>query len=145
MLHLKLEIKLPRAFRESIKAFDFGRLTIGPVAFCNTGDYLSDVSKLNTTARWWGNGTRPTNFLMVANSDPYAILLAIDTGAVWAMDPEQGYEKAACVAENFEAYLRAIGTIMLRHNDTTDKNLLAREVARDVGDVGLGYWEYLAR
>lgn len=140
-----LGVTLPQVFRESIKAFDFGRLTIGPVAFSNTGDYLGDVSKLNTTVRWWGNGARPANFLMVANSDPYAILLAIDTGAVWTMDREQGCEKAACVAESFEAYLRAIGTIMLRRNETTEKSLLAREIARDVGDVGLGYWEYIAR
>ena len=140
-----LGVTLPQTFRELIKAFDFGRLTIGPVAFCNSGDYLSDVNKLNTSARWWGNGARPTNLLMVANSDPYAILIAIDTGAVWAMDSEQGFERAICVAESFETYLRAMGTIMLRRNDAADRNFLAREASKDAGDVGVGYWEYFAK
>lgn len=140
-----LGLALPKAFRESIKRFDFGRLTIGPVAFCNTDDYLGEIGKLNTSVRWWGDGARPSNFLMVANSDPYAILLAIDTGAVWVMDPEQGHEKAICVAKDFDAYLRAIGTVMLRRNDVADKDVLVREVATAVGDMGFGYWEYLAR
>jgi hypothetical protein len=135
----------PNDFRNLIKQFDFGKFTVGPIVFCNNGEYLNEVITLNTSIVWWGVGPRPKNFLMIANSDPYSVLLALDTGAVWVMDKESDYEQATCVANSFELYLRGVGTVMLQRGEFSNKDQLAGMVLMSVGGLGLGYWEYLAK
>jgi hypothetical protein len=141
----QLGVTLPLAFRDMIKTFNFGRLTIGPVVFCNAGDYLKELVELNTSINWWGEGQRPINLLMVANSDPYAILLNVNTGHILAMDVERGWQHAMHIANGFDVYLRGVGTTMLRRNELGDKALLARDVLADAGGSNLAYWAHLAK
>jgi hypothetical protein len=136
---------LPCAFREAIQAFDFGRLTIGPVVFGSTGDYLKKLRNLNTNVKWWGEGKRPANLLMVANSDPYAILLDLVTGGVRAMDAERGWKNATEVANGFMAYFRGLGTAMLRRESVGDNLSFANELLADVGGADLAYWANLVQ
>lgn len=143
-LESMLGTKFPEAYREAIQAYNFGLLTIGPVAFCNTGDYSSELAELNTSAHWWGRGARPSELLMIANSDPFAILLDVETGAVLAMDPSQGPAAARRVAADFEAYLRGIGTVMLSREAMVDKTALGKEVASLAKSVDSDYWIQLA-
>jgi hypothetical protein len=140
-----LGVILPSAFRETIKSLNFDNLTIGPIAFCNSGDYAAQLVKLNTSIHWWGEGLRPAEWLMVANSDPYAILLRISTGAIWVMDPERGLGAAVCVAADFAAYLRGVGTVILDRNIVDDKAVLARDILSEVGGLDSDYWTYLAK
>lgn len=140
----KLLVSLPKEFRDLILAFDFGQLTIGPVAFCATGDYFSELFQLNTQVNWWRGEQRPEGLLMVANSDPFAILLDLKTGAVLAMDAEIGYEKSVRIARNFRDFLLGIGTLMLMRNVSNDRQDLARTVSSDVGSVDLEFWLGLA-
>ncbi|MGY3231222.1 hypothetical protein ACVWWJ_002706 [Luteibacter sp. HA06] len=140
-----LGVSFPRAFREAIKLLSFEHFTIGPVAFCYTGDYLAEMMRLNISVHWWGEGPRPAEWLMVANSDPYAILISIDTGAIWVMDPERGSREAVCVAPDFDIYLRGVGTVILERNIVADKVALARNISSEVGGLGAEYWDYLAK
>lgn len=140
-----LDVVLPSAFRETIESFNFDNLTIGPIAFCSSGDYAAELVELNTSIHWCGEGVRPAGWLMVANSDPYAILLSISTGAVWVMDPERGLGEAVCVAADFAAYLRGVGTVILNRSIVVDKAVLVRDVSSEVGGLGPDYWTYLAK
>lgn len=38
-----LAFPLPFDFKKFLSAFDFGRLTLGPVAFCGNGNYLKHL------------------------------------------------------------------------------------------------------
>ena len=141
----RLSVKFPANFRGIISSFDFGRLTIGPVVFCTTGDYLSELLELNLQVHWWGSGIRPSNLLMIANSDPCAILLDLGTCEVLSMDAEDGYQKSGKIARNFEKFLRGLGTIVLTRNHINDKRELAQSVFKDVEGQESEFWFELAQ
>jgi hypothetical protein len=140
-----INLLLPAAFRALVREYDFGNLTIGPIVFCNTGDYLGELTKLNTEIAWWGAGARPTNLLMVANSDPFVVLLNLENGAVLAMDIERGWQAANIVASGFDLFVMGVGTTMLRRNESSDRAALARDVLSDVKGADLPYWLQLAK
>lgn len=140
----RLNFQFPDAFRRIVYAFNLGDLSIGPVSFCGTGDYLSELLQLNEQVTWWEPGAKPADRLMVANSDPYAFLLNAN-GRVSAFDQERGWSRAVDVAEDFESFIRGLGTIMLLRTNMTDKATLARTIAKEVGAVDEEFWSFLAR
>ena len=139
-----MNLSLPTAFRKVVKDYDFGRLTIGPVVFCNTGDYLGELTKLNTKVVWWRTDSRPTNLLMVANSDPFPILLNLETGEVLAMDVERGWQASRTIARNFDLFVKGVGTTMLGRNQSAERAALGRSVASEVGSPEQPFWLQLA-
>lgn len=141
----QLSVTFPAKFREMIQSYDFGKLTIGPIAFCGTGDYLKELIESNVSVLWWGEGKRPHNLVMVANSDPFAILLDVNTGALLAMDAERGWQNSKIIAADFEEFLRGVGTVMLRRNEIADKETLAQAIVVAVGGQDLDFWYGLAR
>lgn len=140
-----MNVQLPATFRQPVKEYNFGKLTIGPVVFCNNGDYLSELTKLNTNVGWWGRGERPVDLIMVANSDPFAILLDLKKGVVLAMDVERGWQAANMVASSFDLFVQGVGTTMLRRSESPDRGVLGRDVASTVGGGDLQYWLDLAK
>jgi hypothetical protein len=141
----QLSVAFPTSFRSTVKAFDFGKLTIGPIVFCNTGDYLRELKRVNTEITWWGNGGRPDNLLVVANSDPYAIFLNCEMDELFALDADIGWQKAKKIAKGFDNYVRGIATIMLRRTNMRDFVSLAQAVMSDVDGTDLAYWSQLAK
>lgn len=140
-----MNLSLPTSFRELVKEYDFGKLTIGPVVFCNAGDYVGELTKLNTKVAWWGTGSRPANLLMVANSDPFAILLNLESGEVLAMDAERGWRASVVIARSFDLFVRGVGTTMLVRNQAVDRAALGRSVASEVETSEEPYWLQLAK
>jgi hypothetical protein len=141
----RLNVEFPEAFRRVISQFDLGDLAIGPVSFCGSGNYLAELVELNEQVRWWGLGGRPAERLMVANSDPYAILLNVTNGRVIAFDREGDWLQGTDIAEDFELFVRGIGSVMLLRAQVLDKESLGREVASQVGAQDKEFWEFLAR
>ena len=141
----QLRVIFPDEFRKSISEFDFGNLTIGPVAFCFAGDYLKELIDLNSGTRWWGSGDRPRDLLMVANSDPFAILLNVDDGSVHAMDSQQGVQSGFKIAENFRLFFLGLGTAMLKRNEVPDPYAFATDIGSTVGSGPLDFWMNLVR
>lgn len=139
----QLGTKLPENFRDLVKKFDFGHLTIGPIVFCNTGDYLQELTEFNSRAKWWGEGLRPQKMLMVANSDPYFILLNVETEELFAGEVELGWQCAKRVAKGFNVYLRCIGTAMLNRNIVDNDREFAEAVMHASGGTDLDYWSQL--
>lgn len=141
----RLNFQLPEAFSRIVSEFDLGDLAIGPVSFCGSGDYLSELLQLNEDVKWWGPGMRPADQLMVANSDPHAFLLNATNGRVSAFDRERSWSHPIDIAEDFEHFLRGVGTVMLLRTQVADKEALARKVAKEVGAMDEEFWNFLAR
>lgn len=139
-----LNIVLPKDFRRIISLYDFGNLTIGPISFCVAGNYASQLVEYNKEVTWWGNGLRPVNLIMIANSDPYAIVLNTMNGKVVALDPELGLEKATKVSGSSETFIRGIGSIFLLRNNVDDRILLAKYIKEAVDGDDIKFWKFLA-
>jgi hypothetical protein len=141
----QLNIALPDAFRKIVKTFDFGRLTIGPIVFCKTGDYLRELVQLNTETNWRSvSEARSRNLLVIANSDPYTIALDLGSGNLMAADGEIDWLQVTCIAKTFDLYLRGIGSAMLRRNGCKNKETLAQDLSVQV-DGDLAYWSQLIK
>jgi hypothetical protein len=135
----------PQDFRELIARFDFGNLTIGPVVFGTSGDYLCELTELNRTIRWWGNSARPANLLMVGNSDPFAIIMDTCSGFVYELDPECGVQGARKIADSFLRFFLGLGTVMVKRYQGENYSGLAMSVSEAVGGVYDGFWLNLAK
>ena len=140
-----LSVGFPSDFRRLISIYDFGSLTIGPVAFCATGDYSNELIDYNEHVAWWGGGQRPLNLIMIANSDPFAILINVNTSEILALDAELGWKNSVRVSESFEMFVRGIGTVILLRNNADDKEKLAKSVHDAVGSQHLNFWITLAK
>lgn len=140
-----LRVVFPADFRMLISVYDFGNLTIGPIAFCASGDYSNELFEYNEKVSWWGDGPRPVNLIMVANSDPYAIVLNVESGEVLAIDPDLGLEKASMIAESFESFVRGVGSVFLLRNAVDDKEILAKSIHDFVGSHDIDFWSVLAK
>ncbi len=137
----------PEAFRRILVSYDLGRLTIGPIAFCNSGDYASYLLRINCASEfgWWGEGDRPEGWLMVANSDPYAVLLNTNNGEVFVLRHGEEWKERKCAAFDFETFLQAIGTVFVERLQETEKEAFARRVAATVGGQdAVEFWNALA-
>ena len=139
-----ISTRFPDSFRELIAKFDFGNLTIGPVVFCATGDYLTELIELNSNVTWWGQGQRPENLIMIGNSDPFAILLNTHSGSVCALDSEFGWGKSKKISDDFFGFYSALGTVVLTRNQTLDHRKLAAEILEEVGGEDFEFWLRLA-
>ena len=150
-LERQLNVVLPEEFRSMLQRFDFGRFTIGAIAFCNTGDYLSwtienNRDDLTNDYPWWGSGKRPSELLLVANSDPYAVLANCSTGVISAFKHGASWsDDAIVVADNFAQFVRGLGTVFLQRNAEGGNSGLADDVSTEVGwGRGKVFWQWLA-
>lgn len=139
-----ISTNFPNGFRELIAKFDFGNLTIGPVVFCSSGDYLAELVELNLNVMWWGGGQRPENIIMIGNSDPFAILLNTSSGSVYALDSETGWKKSKKISDDFFGFFSALGTVVLTRNQTLDRRKLAEEILEEIGAEDFEFWLRLA-
>ena len=135
----RLGAPLPSDFRRFLEAYDFGRLTLGLVAFCGNGHYLSHLDVLNSRRG------RPSELLVIANSDPYLILLNLKDGSVLALDNELSWEAAMPAALTFELFMRGLGTMAEARARRAAPASLAKEIAADVGVPESPYWLTLVR
>jgi len=134
-----LGVSLPADFRAFLNAYDLGRLTLGPVAFCGNGQYLKHLSALND------NDSRPAELLVIANSDPYLILLNLKGGGVLALDHELGWEAVMPIARTFELFIRGLGTMSEARARRAAPASLAQAIAADAGVSYSPYWLTLVR
>ncbi|WIH24475.1 hypothetical protein [Photobacterium damselae] len=143
-LAVRISVLFPSDFRQIISKYDFGNFTIGAIVFCATGDYVEEIVECNESVTWWGKGLKPANLIMIANSDPYAIILDVNSGEVLTIDPEFGASKAITVASSFDAFIRGIGSIFLLRNNSDNKEALAEFVKNAVGSHDKNFWSFLA-
>ncbi|RCS44775.1 SMI1/KNR4 family protein [Bremerella cremea] len=150
-LQHQLNTVLPEQFESMLRRFDFGRFTIGPIAFCNTGDFLAWLCENNQDGSaneypWWGSGARPSDLLLIANSDPYAVLLNCKAGLVSVFKHSESWnDHMIVVADAFEPFIRGLGTTFLERNEQGGNSSLADEVSNEVGGGrGNAFWRWFA-
>lgn len=115
---------VPSTFAEAALKWNLGRLVLCNFHFGTTDDYIDELRKLNTAApggEWWGDREdclqRPPELLAIAQSDPFMVLLNIDSGGIYAHAVDDGSANTRQVAPSLDCFLRAVGSSLF-HCDT---------------------------
>ena len=149
-----LRINLPNIFKKTILKYDFGDLTLGDVWFGSKENYAEYLIKVNTHqikekevcfASWWGSDERPENYIMVAESDGFIVLLDTETEKILGYPRTKSYEFSEVLASNFENFVRAIATVYISvQNETTDKTLI--EIPSMLGSsINNSFWREIIK
>jgi hypothetical protein len=144
-LEKTLALTLPDDLVHLICKYQFGDLSIGPVAFCGTGDYVKELLELNTTVPWWGGNERPPGFVMFANSEFGAFVIECPLGSVFLFEAGQPPTAAVKIADSFSNFVRAIGTVALLRIRSELKNVQAADLGLAVGVGDAHFWERYLR
>ncbi|QXH52822.1 hypothetical protein KSS94_06750 [Pseudomonas fakonensis] len=128
-LEQALNVQLPPAFVTFLSQFDMDSFTLGPITFGIGGDYLEHLLDLNREPNenpWWSTALRPAQQLVIATSDPYAIVLNCNDQHVYAITDTPAMEDSLPVAANFELFVQGIGTGFVLESDAEDIQSLVR-------------------
>jgi hypothetical protein len=109
-------VNLPDSFKDILLRYDLGDLTLGGIWFGskeNFVDYILNHNAQNQHYPWWGNENRPNNYLLVADSDGYLILLNTQTEEIFAFLRSESFDKAQLIANKFDLFFRAAATIYI--------------------------------
>ena len=144
-----LNVRLPLSFSGIVTRFDFGHFTIGPVAFCNRGDYftwLKDINNPVGSPLSLGLANRPDGIIMIANSDQFALFLKTISGQVLALEHGGNVSNDSfVVADDFELLLRGLGTAFFQRHPNGGNEKLAGEIASLVsGSPENRFWQWIA-
>lgn len=144
-----LNVRFPSSFIRIVTRFDFGHFTIGPVAFCNRGDYFSWLTDINNGAGSplsWGLASRPDGIILIANSDQFALLLNTSSEQVFALEHGDNVSNGSfMVAKDFDLLLRGLGTAFFQRHPNGGNEELARQIASLVsGNPENRFWQWIA-
>ncbi|WP_231844229.1 SMI1/KNR4 family protein [Erwinia pyrifoliae] len=111
-----LNVNLPNDFVGFLMRYDIDNFSLGNISFGNGSDYLDKIARINNDEfnHWWIGQHRPDGIICIAISDPYTILLNTCNGNVHAITSEQGMDGWASVANNFELFIRGVGSHFLK-------------------------------
>ena len=107
-------LNLPTSLREFLRLYQVDDFAMANVQFGQGEAYLHQVFAMNqqdALCPWWQGKMRPVNQLLMALTDGYALILDVNTGAVWALD--QDNSGMDLVAHDFEDFFRALATVYL--------------------------------
>ena len=107
-------MNLPPSLHEFLRLYQVDDFSMANVQFGQGEAYLHHVFALNhadALCPWWQGKMRPVNQLLMAVTDGYALILDVNTGAVWALDQENS--DMDLVAHDFENFFRALATVYL--------------------------------
>lgn len=147
----ELAVTFPDSLVELTTGFAFGGFTLGPIVFGTGGDYFTWLRTVNASDRppelvWWDGAERPESCVLIADSDPFAIVLETGSGAVYAFEHGAPARMAMFkVADRFDLFLQGLGTVLLERTPKKANEALARCAAEGVGvEAGNRFWAWLA-
>lgn len=110
-LKKQLQIQdLDPIFRKYILAYNWGQVGFLSYQF-GYGDDTSLTWLINRNLEYHDYSTlQESGLIIIANGDPYTILLDCQSGAVYALDAEMNYDEKIWLAPDFLAFVRAMGT-----------------------------------
>ena len=110
-LKSKLQIQdLDPIFRKYILAYNWGQVGFLSYQF-GYGDDTSLTWLINRNLEYHDYSTlQESGLIIIANGDPYTILLDCQSGAVYALDAEKTYDEKIWLAPDFLEFVRAMGT-----------------------------------
>ena len=85
---------------------------------------------------------RKKNLIIIANGDPYTILLECKSGEIYAFTSDMSYEEIAPIAPDFKEFIKAMGTaqyVVWKHAEKEFVELMEREAS----DSSLAFWKEL--
>ena len=146
----ELGVTFPDDVRGLITAYDFGHFTLGPTAFgyqTNYGEYLVKANR-GGPAAWWGPGERPSSAVVIANSDPYVVILECDGGEVFALEHGSRWADRTRVATTFRRFLLAVGDVFLGRLEerlSSPSLAIAARTRAQGCEASANYWLHMAR
>jgi hypothetical protein len=85
---------------------------------------------------------RKKNLIIIANGDPYTILLECKSGEIYAFTSDMSYEEITPIAPDFKEFVRVIGTAQYavwKHAEEEFAELVEREFSEN----NLKFWKEL--
>ena len=110
-LKSQLQIQdLDPIFRKNILAYNWGQIGFLSYQF-GYGDGTSLTWLIKRNLEYHDYSTlQESSLIIIANGDPYTILLDCQSGAVYALDAEMTYAEKIWLSQDFLAFVRAMGT-----------------------------------
>lgn len=110
-LKKQLQIQdLDPIFRKYILAYNWGQVGFLSYQF-GYGDGTSLTWLINRNLEYHDYSTlQESSLIIIANGDPYTILLDCQSGAVYAVDADMTYDEKIWLSPDFLAFVRAMGT-----------------------------------
>lgn len=111
-----LNVSFPENFVDFLTNYNIDNFSLGNISFGNGSDYLDKIVRINSDEfnHWWIGEHRPDGVICIAISDPYTILLNSHDGKVYAITSEQGMDGWESIANDFELFIRGVGSLFLK-------------------------------
>mgnify|MGYP000887445724 CR=1 FL=1 len=85
---------------------------------------------------------RKKNLIIIANGDPYTILLECKSGEIYAFTSDMSYEEIVPVASDFEEFVRAMGTAQYAVWKNAEKEFI-KSMEREYSERSIKFWKEL--
>ena len=82
------------------------------------------------------------NLIIIANGDPYTILLECKSGKIYAFTSDMSYEEIVPIAPDFKEFIKAMGTAQYAVWKHTEKEFVEL-MEREASDSSLAFWKEL--
>ena len=142
-LKSELEIEyLDSVFTENILSYNWGNFGFLSYQF-GYGDEMSLNWLINRNLEYEEYPVlRKKNLIIIANGDPYTILLECKSGEICAFTSDMSYEEIVPIASDFVEFIRTMGTAqhaVWKHAEEEFVELMEREAS----DSNLAFWKEL--
>ena len=142
-LKSELEIEyLDSTFSEYILNYNWG--TFGFLSYqFGYGDEMSLNWLINRNLEYEDYPVlRKKNLIIIANGDPYTVLLECKTGGIYAFTSDMNYEDIVHIASDFEEFVRAMGTAQYAVWKNAEKEFI-ESMEREYSESSLKFWKEL--
>lgn len=142
-LKSELEIEyLDSVFTENILSYNWGNFGFLSYQF-GYGDETSLNWLINRNLDYDEYPVlRKNNLIIIANGDPYTILLECKSGEIYAFTSDMSYEEIVPVASDFEEFVRAMGTAQYAVWKNAEKEFI-ESMEREYSESSLKFWKEL--
>ena len=82
------------------------------------------------------------NLIIIANGDPYTILLECKSGGIYVFTSDMSYEERVSVASDFEKFIRVMGTAQYAVWKNAEKEFI-ESMEREYSESSLKFWKEL--
>ena len=142
-LKSELEIEyLDSVFTENILNYNWGNFGFLSYQF-GYGDEMSLNWLINRNLEYEDYPVlHKNNLIIIANGDPYTILLECKSGKIYAFTSDMSYEEIVPVASDFEEFVRAMGTAQYAVWKNAEKEFI-ESMEREYSESSLKFWKEL--
>ena len=142
-LKSELEIEyLDSVFTENILSYNWGNFGFLSYQF-GYGDETSLSWLINRNLEYEDYPVlHKKNLIIIANGDPYTILLEYKSGKIYAFTSDMSYEEIVPVASDFEEFVRVMGTAQYAVWKHAEKEFI-ESMKREYSESSLKFWKEL--